>query len=240
MQTVPLSAFFPTVLSIASTASSTAAEHFILQSAIEAAKRTRSIKQSNVVDAQAGVSEYPIPLQDGYSLVLIEQVSVNGICYQPTRERPCPKAPVIQEPECNKPCPSSCPTVQACGAGTLEGNCGMSFSGSGTFYVNAGTSIILDPPPSRDADGAIQVEMAVAPSRFACEIPIEFWEQWSNDIADGALSNLLLQIGTKHFKPDLAVHFQKKWERSLRRMRGQNFVNYVTGDETIRPEVNLW
>jgi len=240
MQTVPLSAFFPTVLSIASTASTAAAEHFILQAAIEAAKRTRSIKQSNAVDAQAGVSEYPIPLQDGYSLVVIEQVSVNGVCYKPTRERPCPKAPVIQQPECNKPCETSCPTVKACDAGTLQNNCGTSWGGSGTFYVNAGTSIILDPAPVSDIDGAIQVEMAVSPSRFACEVPIEFWEQWSQDISEGALSNLLLQIGAKHFKPDLAAYYQKKWERSLRRMRGQNFVNYVTGDETIRPEVNLW
>lgn len=243
MQTVPLSAFFPTVLTIASTASSTAAEHFILQAAIEAAKRTRSIKHVHSLDAQAGVSEYPIPLQDGYSLVLVEQFAINGVCYEPTRDRPCPRPAIVQEPACEtkSPCAgSTCATQTACDTTEMDWGGANGFGGKGQFYVNAGTSVILDPPPSRDTENGIQVTMSVAPSRFSCEIPIEFFEQWSEDISDGALSKLLLQIGAKHFKPDLAAYFQKKWERSLRRMRGQNFVNYVTGDERITPEVALW
>jgi hypothetical protein len=99
--------------------------------------------------------------------------------------------------------------------------------------VDSGQVLILDPPPEVDMDNAIQVTLSVDPSRFTCKVPIEFLEKWGEDIAYGALSKIHLQMNTKHYAPQQAAYFQKMWETALKRMRGQQFINYVPGDEKI-------
>ncbi len=234
MGTVTLDAFYPTVIGIAPTVSEQFAQHFIKEAVIEAAKRTKSIEQIGYEDAQKGVSKYPIPVQESYSLVQVSQVSVNGICYEPTRERPCetnfvePKAPKTCGCPAQKCAPECCMGVSESPA--LEGFC----QPNGTFYVDSGQSVILNPPPEQDIDNGIIFTMAVAPSRYSCEVPTTFWEEWSMDIAYGALSLIHFQMGTKHYSMNQGMYFRKLWENSLKRMRGQQFINYVAGDEQIK------
>lgn len=237
---ISLDAFFPSVLGIASTVSPQFAEHFILQSVIEAAQRTKSVKHTDFIDAQAGVSEYAIPLRSGYRLIQLDQVAVNGVCYEPTRERPCPKPAQVQATD-NRKCK---PAQLGCSDGGCwtndfqngNGSCGAT---KGTYYVDSGQIIILDPPPEMDIDNGIEVTISVAPSRFTCKVPIEFLERWGEDIAYGALSKIHLQMNTKHYSPQQAAYFQKMWETALKRMRGQQFINYVPGDEKINTTVRL-
>lgn len=237
---VSLDAFFPTVIGISGTVSPQYAEHFILQAVIEAAQRTKSVKHTDFIDMQAGVSEYPIPLREWYRLIAVEQVAVNGVCYEPTRERPCPKPAQVQPVDGRKCKPAK--------LGCSDGGCwtnsfqsGMSSCGatSGTYYVDSGQVLILDPPPEMDMDNGIEVTISVAPSRFTCKVPIEFLEKWGEDVAYGALSKIHLQMNTKHYAPQQAAYFQKMWETALKRMRGQQFINYVPGDEKINTSVRL-
>lgn len=236
METVPLAAFRPTVMAIAPTVSTNIAEHFILQCVIEAARRTRSIKSTGMIDMQHGVAEYPIPLEEGFSLISIEQVSVNGVCYTPTRERPCPTGQVIQPEKCAQQ-PIICGVPCAQSIISCETEIYMECGGSNTFYIDGGQSIILSPVPHADLENGIQVAMAVAPSRLACSVPYEFWENWSENIAEGALSKVLNQMGTKHYNAALAQMYLKLWERSLSKMKSFGIINYVTGDEqiTVKP-----
>lgn len=237
---VTLDAFFPTVIGISGTVSPQYAEHFILQAVIEAAQRTKSVKHTDFIDAQASVSEYPIPVREGYRLVQVEQVAVNGVCYQPTRERPCPK-PVQTQPVDDRKCKPAKLGCSDGGCWTNDFQSGNSSCGpsSGTYYVDSGQVLILDPPPETDMDNAIQVTLSVAPSRFTCKVPTEFLERWGEDIAYGALSKIHLQMNTKHYAPQQAAYFQKMWETALKRMRGQQFINYVPGDEKINTAVRL-
>lgn len=236
-ETVPLEAFFDIVLGIVPKASSAQAKLRIVDAVVEAAKATRQIRPTRYADSQAGVSEYPIPLDEGYSLALVEKVCVNGVKYTGSRVRPC--GPVTFTPA--EQCVSSCsPVIPKCSTAyrnpTADGYVqqGESCGGEPEFYVDQGQSLVLSPPPSADAYDGIEITMSVFPSRFSCVIPLGFFEMWKEEIGIGAAVKLLRNDST--YNRAKYQDFNREWQVAKNKMKAHAQNQYVNGDETMGRE----
>ena len=233
--TVPLAAFLDVTLGIVPAASTLAAETQIVNAVIEAARITRQVGATTTVDAQAGVRLYDLPIPEGYNLAFVEKVCVFGSEYAPTTRRPC--SPVeIQAPEPAASCfrrPGCAPRFHlntACGSVSTQ-----SCQGRGFYVEGGGTQLLLTPPPMQDQDDAIEIVMSLIPSRFACVVPMAFFEQWKEEISVGAAAKLLRNGATydRARRQDLML----EWERAKQKMRNRTVSNFTVGDISLLPSV---
>lgn len=236
-QTVPLEAFFDIVLGIVPKASSVQARLRIVDAVVEAAKATRQIRPTRFIDAQANVGEYPVPLDEGYDLWLVEKVCVNGAVYTGSRTRPC--GPVTAD--YSLPCTTSCsPQRSGCHGGfnnpLADGGVQytMGCDDERTFYIEQGGTLILSPPPPVDKNDGIEIEMSVFPSRFSCSVPLKFFNTWKEEIGIGAAVKLLRNDAT--YNRAKYQDFNREWLVAKNKMKSHAQNQYINGDETIGKE----
>lgn len=235
-ETVSLDAYFDIVLGIVPKASSAQARLRIIDAVVEAAKATRQIRPTRFVDSQANVGSYPVPLDDGYSLFLIEKVCVNGVSYTPSRMKPCGPVTNTQTEVCATAC---APRRAGCYSGfmnpVVSGFEETAHSSSPrSFYVEQGQTLVLSPPPSTDRDDGIEVTMSVFPSRFSCSVPLPFFEMWKDEIGVGAAVKLLRNDST--YNRAKYQDFNREWSTSKNKMKAYGQTQYVNADEDIGGE----
>jgi len=236
-ETVPLEAYFDIVLGIVPKASSAQASLRIVDAVVEAAKATRQIRPTRFTDSQAFVSTYPLPLDDGYSLSLVERVCVNGVKYNASRTKPC--GPVTYD--LAEACVNTCaPQRAGCYGGfqNPEADGGVqvlpTYEPDLSFYVDQGQTLVLTPPPSVDMDDGIEVTMSVFPSRFSCSVPLQFFEMWKEEIGVGAAAKLLRNDST--YNRAKYQDFSREWQVAKNKMKAHAQNQYVNGDESIGKE----
>jgi hypothetical protein len=225
-KTVPLSAFYPHIYGLASTVSEDYADTFIATAVANIARKTGAIVHEYFLDSQQGVASYKMFAELGYSIVTVQEVNVDGVCYKPTRIKPCKKAPP-KEVEC-KPCfvdPCAAPKYNNIVQNThpVQSSCGAS---GGTFYVD-GEYLILNPAPSYDGDENIAVTMSVSPTVYSCEVPESLLNDWMDVVAHGALMWIFRQKGTKHYDINQYTISSREWERGLKRIEASVRANKV-------------
>jgi hypothetical protein len=234
---VPLSAFYPHVYGLASTVSEDYANTFIATAVANIARRTGTIVHEYALDSQHGVSSYNMFTEEGYSIVTVKDVNVNGICYKPTRKKPCALTKPQVQVEC-KPC-----VIDTCHApkyGKTIQNSHPStgyFGNAGTFYVD-GNNLILTPAPNEDGEESIIVTMTVTPNVYSCKVPESFLNEWMDVVAHGALMWIFRQKGTKHFDLNQYTISAREWERGLKRIESTVRANKVeVNDNIMKPSL---
>lgn len=239
---VPLSAFYPAVVGRLPSIAPQHIDYQVMAHVIRAATATGQLRRQIKVDAQNKVAEYPILISDDETLVEVVSVCVNGRKYAPTREKPC--EPVIPTPQqINECCPSKCSEQLPPPAWTevyYSNSVCHSGGNSGTFYISDdGSSVVVNPPPAMDTDDGISIEVSIAPSRLSCRVPKEFWEQWADDIANGA-SSVLKTYQSKEKSFSEAQYLKKEWVEGLRRMKTARERRYVSMTEKMPMNVRLF
>jgi hypothetical protein len=99
--------------------------------------------------------------------------------------------------------------------------------GANGYRVNDNTLWIA--PPKNDADMAIEILVALKPSRDGCEIPERIYEDWSSVIVDGAARLLSLMPGQKWAKGALATYYTKAFDVGVARAKNEAFLQKTTG-----------
>lgn len=82
------------------------------------------------------------------------------------------------------------------------------------FWVDDNQVLNIYPAPVIDGKENIQIEYAYSPSLFSCYVSPYFLEKYAADIKAGVLSNVLRMKGQKWFDPNLAMIYDKQWERA--------------------------
>ena len=234
-KTVPLDAWFDLVLGMVPKANLDQTKLRIVDAVVEAAKLTRQIRHTRFIDAQMMVREYPLPLDEGYYLALVETVCVLGEHYTPSRTRPCGPTTVDVEMPCE---PTSYSTKCSTNFQMMPIHCGVQMKDccgeSSEFYVEGGDSLVLTPPPNFDTVDGIEVSMSVFPSRFACQVPETFYHRWKEEIGIGAAVKLLRNAST--YDRAKYIDFGRDWAVAKNKMKNQAQNNYVVGGEVMGNE----
>jgi hypothetical protein len=82
------------------------------------------------------------------------------------------------------------------------------------YWLDKNKTLYIYPTPSFDQLQGIEFEYAYSPAVSSCDVDQEFIERFSQDLAWGALSNLLLMKGQKWYEPKLAEKFEGRWEKA--------------------------
>lgn len=82
------------------------------------------------------------------------------------------------------------------------------------------------------ADSEYCVTFTSTPSREACEVDAVLYEDWRQDIVNGALSKLLMTVNTDFSNPQLAMHFALEFEKGCKHAR----VRTLKGEQS-RPSI---
>ena len=234
-KTVPLEAWFDLVLGMVPKANLDQTKLRIVDAVVEAAKLTRQLRHVRFIDAQVGVSEYSLPLDEGYYLALVETVCVLGTDYTPSRTHPCGPVtndicPISEPTSYSTKCSTNFQLSPAFGPAPVYDYCGT----AGDFYVEGGESLVLTPSPGFDSNDGIEVSMSVFPSRFACTVPETFYHRWKEEIGIGAAVKLLRNSSTY----DRAKYqdFGREWSVAKNKMKNQAQNNFVVGGEIMGNE----
>jgi len=227
--TVPLSAFYPHVYGLASTVSEDYANTFIATAVANIARKTGAIVHEYMLDSQQGVSSYKMFTEEGYSIVTVKEVNVNGVCYKPTRIKPC--APQKTQQEVREPCVIDTCTSPKYGK-VIQNSHPVSNGQSGTFYVD-GDLLVINPAPAFDGDENIIVTMTVVPNIYSCKVPESFLNEWMDVVAHGALMWIFRQKGTRHYDLNQYTLSAREWERGLKRIEATVRANKVEVNDSI-------
>lgn len=219
LETVSYGLLYPSLLSVIPNTGTQWLDYALNQAAIDLARRTRVLRITMVQDAQAGVVDYPIELPDGYEIIYVEDVCINGEKPAPSRDLPCN----VVNPEdgtCTIQWPQSCAFSPTC--------CGN--PGAGQFNVlDNGASITLSQAPRYDGPMGVRIEVSIVPSRTACALPKIMYERYSRAIVDQAISQLALSPEAKGISAGKLKALDRRAEISTKRAKLDADAAYVVG-----------
>jgi hypothetical protein len=198
LDTVSFGLLYPALLRVVPKTGVQWLNYAIGNAVADVAMRTHALRWHITMDAQAGVSDYPIDLPEGYTIVQVEQVCVNGVEFDGTRMSSCATgtSPSPCVPMALRPC---------AGAADMQ-----------VFSVeDEGTAIRIVPAPPMDAVDAIRVEVSLLPSRTACELPRLLYERYGTAITDLALTQVMTDP-TMKVPPRTFALIERRAEAALR------------------------
>jgi len=170
-------------------------------------------KQELYINAQANVKDYPIKLHDCVSLVCVDYVRLSFDC----------GTDVNWFDTCawsTKYYPARTGEITRC----------MGHS----FTVQNPTTVVINPPPTREGDLGLHLRASVTPKRDSCKIDELMAEEWKNYIVKGAASRVLMMNKQPWTNLTLAKVFMQEYVDGITLAKNKQLREYVSGALLIK------
>jgi hypothetical protein len=185
---VPLDDFVPYCAAYLKGAPDDLIAHNVRLSAIQFVSTTMALERTLYVDAQANVHDYCLDTED----LCVNVRSVASVCMdnrylQPLAYPPCDECRVSPVGSCTSGCRSY-----------------------GRFWLQDNKDLLIWPAPHCDGDRAIRVRVKTIPGQDCCFLPRFLYDQFAEEISDGAIYRMLMMKGAAWHDSALAGVFLKK------------------------------
>lgn len=104
----------------------------------------------------------------------------------------------------------------------------------GTFYYEPPMGLLIGDCPSEDQAECVYLRAVVHPSPDSCEVDRWVYDRHAQDIANGALSRLLLMKDMDWYDVGLAGVMFRRWKTARNRMKGMQAKNRVSGPTMMK------
>lgn len=101
------------------------------------------------------------------------------------------------------------------------------------YFMDTDESIRLVGAPLNDMPAALDVHVALKPSRDASETPDFIYEDWAEVIADGALAKLHAMPSRSWADPRVVAFYHRRYRQGLSRARGKSTKSWQGNVQTI-------
>jgi hypothetical protein len=196
---VPLSKFVEYIRPMVVSAPDGVIEQYVRQALIEFAQKTLFFQRDYYIDLQENVSDYTIPIEDGFYPHMIREVSVNGMRLHSVERPPLDDAQFYGKVYFEKPC-----------------------------------RIVVGHCPDEDCTDGLLVRADVVPSQDTCCVDQWIFDTYLGDIAQGALSHLLIMPGAAWFNPQQGGIFLRRWKGVLANIKTTHHKGYNSGPTIIK------
>ena len=205
---VPIGTFLPKIVYALSTpdggADTDALNSYVVDTIIDFANRTRILRREVRIKLQPCVDTYRVDPQD-----CVEIVALLRVCYPGHSVAITPREP------CGRGCGVSCgPTT-------------VSLDDDGVLHV-------YPPPADMGTDDYMELVLAVAPKRDACEVDAVVYDKYAPVIVSGTLAELYKNGQAPWFNLTLAQMREAEYTRKLSAVGVDRILGLATGPFRLR------
>ena len=205
---VPVGAFLPKIAYTLTTEDGgfdeDAAASYVVDTVIDFANRTRALRREIRIRLQPCVDTYRVDTQD-----CVELVALLRACYEGY------SAIIVPREQCGRGCGVACGPVT------------VSIDDDGILHIS--------PPPPPDAtDTFIDLTVAVAPKRDACEVDAMVYTKYAQLIVAGTLSELYKISAAPWFNMSLAQMREAEYNRRVASAGVDRILGRATGPFKMR------
>ena len=102
------------------------------------------------------------------------------------------------------------------------------------FFYDAPNRLFIFPAPIEDGKEQIVVDLAVVPSRTTCFVDQRFFEEYADDIAEGALADLYRIKSAEWYDPQLAQVYARSFSDAVKRATARKLRGNTTRPMRLR------
>lgn len=186
MRLIPYADFVPEIALALGDIPDDVAENYVREAAIELCVRSQILVRTVVIDYQAGVTDYPLETDNCEQIISLQCVYQDGrICGG------------VREWTTHTP-----------------GTKGVRDHGHYIWYVPP-DMLRITPAPSVDRPEAVEVHVAVAPTRDSCEVDALLYERYHEGVLNGALARLYAAKMTPWHDKQLAEYHRQLFDKDV-------------------------
>lgn len=200
---VPVGAFLPKIAYVLSPEDGgideDAAASYVVDTVIDFANRTRILRREVRLQLQPCVNTYRVDPQDCVEIVALLRACYGGY-----------PAVIVPREQCGRGCEASC--------GPLT----VSLDDDGILHISP-------PPPADATDLFIELTLAVAPLRDACEVDAAVYAKYAQTIVAGTLAELYKNGSAPWFNLNLAQMREAEYNRRVSAAGVDRILGRATG-----------